>query len=87
MILTKPTGEGVWCALFGNLFHYAYMVKLCIIPDVTYCSSDSDSDTENEPVTSTVPELAREEIPPDIKSDRPSWLFRRSQTPSPRRRE
>ena len=37
MILTKPTGERVWCALFGNLFHYAYMV-LCIIPDVTYCS-------------------------------------------------
>lgn len=47
------------------------------------CSSSEESDSDKEPVTSTVPELETEAIPPEIKSNRPSWLYRRSRTPSP----
>ncbi len=45
--------------------------------------SDEGSNSENEPVTSTVPELEGEQLPPELKSNRPSWLYRRSRTPSP----
>lgn len=36
-------------------------------------------------MTSTVPELVGVELPEDMKSNRSSWLHRRSRTPSPRK--
>ena len=47
-------------------------------------SISEDEDLEDhEPVTSTVPELTGEDIPTMLKSDRPSWLYRRSRSRSP----
>ncbi len=50
---------------------------------IKFHSSSEESDSEKEPVTSTVPELETEAIPDDLKSERSSWLYRRSRTPSP----
>ena len=48
-------------------------------------SSASETESEeDEPVTSTVPELTGEDGSALFKSDRPSWLYRRSRTPSPK---
>jgi hypothetical protein len=42
---------------------------------------------DDEPVTSTVPDLTGPDIPAMLKSDRTSWLYRRSRSRSPREEE
>ena len=77
----------LFCCCYTKLHKSTVCPPSCLYPcreeKEVEDSNSSSGDSDEEPVTSTVPELVDMEIPEDIKTDHTSWLHRRSRTPSP----
>lgn len=63
------------------------VIHVCLSRFSSVSGSEMSQSEEDEPVTSTVPELTGEDIPAMLKSDRSSWLYRWSRSRSPKGEE
>jgi hypothetical protein len=71
----------------------SYIIPISTLPHLSFSySSSSETDSENEDREENIDAVAEsvvsstindEDLPPEITASRPSWLYRRSRTPTP----